>query len=183
MVKPEIASATFTPGQPGGAPLWALLLVALAVLTPGIIQLSRRSGSVIEDSPAFVRALEEWFPLLATGGDMTPRAVKRFINRVRYFAMMEGRFRPALRWWERLALFFRSKTPAAEEPSRTRTGDDLLVALATVHERHPEWFAGDVQDFRSAAAASALPRREEIANVAGATFEQFKRLIAGVEVR
>lgn len=179
---PKLGGASFTPGRRGGAPWWAVVLVGGAILVPGIIRLSRRSGSVIEDSPAFVQALEHWFPFLAAERDLTPRSVKRFVNRVRYFAMMEGSFQPAQRWWEQLAGFFRRAPAVPAAATRGETQEELLVALATLHERHPEWFAGDFASFQDEVAARRIPRQEELLQVDEALFRHFQKLVAGVEV-
>ncbi|HEY5992484.1 MAG TPA: hypothetical protein VIU10_07885 [Candidatus Udaeobacter sp.] len=183
-----LGKAEFFPSQKELSPLWAILLLTAVILIPGIIRLSRRTGSVIEDSPEFTEALDKWFPFLVTGRDMTPRAIKRFVNRVRYFAMMEGSFRPVRRWWERLAQFLERKREAPkEETIVTPTGgtrEDLLVALATVHERHPEWFAGDLESFLQAVRSvpSELITRDVTA-IDVDTYDHFKKLVAGVEVR
>ena len=183
-----IGKAKFFPGQKERSPLWAILLVTAVILTPGIIRLSRRTGAVIEDSPEFTEALDKWFPFLVTGREMTPRAIKRFVNRVRYFAMMEGSFRPVRRWWERLAqLLERKKQPPKEETIVTATGgtrEDLLVALATVHERHPEWFTGDLESFLQA--VRSVPSEvisRDVTAIDVDTYDHFKKLVAGVEVR
>ena len=189
--KGEIGSAKFISGQTGSAPLWAILLVTAAILTPGIIRLSRRTGSVIEDSPEFINALERWFPFLAARAEMTPRAIKRFVNRLRYFAMMEGSFRPAPRWWERVTRFLeRAEKPATEEqPSTARgTREDLLVALATIHERHPDWFEGDSQSlrqkFEKTLESFEIEGKENLdLDMMENEYEHFKKLVAGVEVR
>ncbi|PYV66018.1 MAG: hypothetical protein DMG97_30735 [Acidobacteria bacterium] len=143
---------------------------------------------MIEDSPEFTEALDKWFPFLVTGREMTPRAIKRFVNRVRYFAMMEGSFRPVRRWWERLAqLLERKKQPPKEETIVTATGgtrEDLLVALATVHERHPEWFTGDLESFLQA--VRSVPSEvisRDVTAIDVDTYDHFKKLVAGVEVR
>ena len=187
----RLGNAHFIPGRAGSAPFWAILLAGVVLLVPGIIRLSRRSGSVIEDSPAFLKALEEWFPFLTAGAEMTPRSVKRFVNRVRYFAMMEGSFQPALRWWEQLAQFLRRRSAAATPAPAPAvgTGEDLLVALATVHERHPDWFRGDFGSFqtslRSSGAAQdkALPGDAALLRVEKNMYAHFQKLVAGVEVR
>jgi photosystem II stability/assembly factor-like uncharacterized protein len=184
----EIGSAKFFPGQADRSSLWAILLLSGGILTPGIIRLSRRTGSVIEDSPAFTEALDKWFPFLITGREMTPRAIKRFVNRVRYFAMMEGSFRPVRRWWERLAQFLKRKKESPERenvPAPTDgTREDLLVALATVHERQPEWFTGDFESFLKAVrSVSSEAIADDITTMNPATYEHFKKLVAGVEVR
>ncbi len=188
-VTPQIGAARFIPGQAGSAPLWAIVLGSAIILTPGIIRLSRRSGSVIEDSPAFIEALKGWFPFLAAGADMTPRSVKRFVNRVRYFAMMEGSFQPALRWWERLGRFLWPRAAPVEQAPPTGTGENLLVALATVHERHPDWFAGDFASFQnflrsfSEAQKQAVSGYQDLLRVDEKMYEHFQKLVAGVEVR
>ncbi|HEY5753141.1 MAG TPA: P-loop NTPase fold protein, partial [Chthoniobacterales bacterium] len=187
--KSGIGSAKFYRGETGRAPLWAMALVAAAILVPGIIRLSRRTGAVIEDSDAFVKALDEWFPFLMGGTHMTPRGIKRFVNRVRYFAMMEGSFRPAPRWWERLARFFTKEREPVAGLTRSETEEDLLVGLATVHERHPDWFVGGADAFRqnmqelSPDDRTELPRYRDVSEVDDATYDHFKKLVAGVEVR
>lgn len=40
------------------------------------------------DTPAFRAALESWHQVIVAG-DPTPRGIKRFVNRVRFLAMME----------------------------------------------------------------------------------------------
>jgi hypothetical protein len=178
---PQIGSARFQSGERGGAPIGVVLLAAAVIVVPGIIRLSRRSGSVVEDSPAFVNALEKWFPFLASGAEMTPRTVKRFVNRVRYFAMMEGSFQPAARWWSRLARFFAQQPETPPRPPTGRTNEDILVALATMHERHPDWFAGSFAQFRetSAEAGDAY----DLHRIDEPTYNHFRKLVAGVEVR
>lgn len=195
--KAEIGSAKFTTGQTGSTPVWAILFVTFAILVPGIIRLSRRTGAVIEDSPAFIDALERWFPFLAARTEMTPRAIKRFVNRLRYFAMMEGSFRPAPRWWERFARFVEREEKQATEgqpPPARATPEDLLVALATINERHRNWFEGDCKSFQQkfSEAATTFEAFEDesrihwlkaIEGMTTADYEHFKKIVAGVEVR
>lgn len=183
-----IHSAKFFPGPREHPPVWAILLLTAGILTPGIIRLSRRTGAVIEDSPEFTEALDKWFPFLVTGREMTPRAIKRFVNRVRYFAMMEGSFRPVRRWWQRLAQFLertdrRAKAKTMFSPTGA-TREDVLVALATVHERHPEWFAGDLESFLQAVrSVQSEAITTDVTTIDVDTYNHFKKLIAGVEVR
>ena len=66
-----------------GPPVAALALIFLLV---GIEQIRRRRSAVVRDTPEFAAALEAWTPLVFTR-EPTPRGVKRFLNRVRYFAM------------------------------------------------------------------------------------------------
>jgi hypothetical protein len=115
---------------------------------------------------------------------MTPRAVKRFVNRVRYFAMMEGSFRPVARWWQRLADFLEPKSQGLVEVRRESTREQLLVALATIYEKNPEWFAGDLDSFgREVKAAQDRGLLMDLDELESETFWRFKNLIAGVELR
>jgi hypothetical protein len=188
--QPANVPAKFWPGQPGSRPLWAMLLLAAAILTPSLIRLSRRTGAVVEDSPKFLRALEKWFPFLASGNDMTPRAVKRFVNRVRYFAMMEGSFRPAARWWQRLVNFLEPRAELAATTPQESTREDLLVALATIYEKNPEWFEGTLDSFCKAVNANRFKHTHrpalmgfDLDEIRSETYARFKKLVAGVEVR
>jgi hypothetical protein len=61
-----------------------------------------------------------------------------FANRVRYFAMMEGSFRPAARWWDWLADFLGPKNEPVTEAPRHTTRENLLVALTTIYEKTPD---------------------------------------------
>ena len=82
-----------TPGEP-----W--LTWVLGIFAAGLILWEARkyfggrreerllaSGEILEDSNEFTDALEDWYPLMATRL-RTPRALKRFINRLRFLAMM-----------------------------------------------------------------------------------------------
>jgi hypothetical protein len=184
----SLSPAKFWPGQAGNRPLWAMVLLAAVILTPGLIRLSRRTGAVIEDSPGFIQALEKWFPFLALGNDMTPRTVKRFVNRVRYFAMMKGSFRPAARWWQRLADFLQPKSETLVEISRGSTREDLLVALATIYEKYPGWFSGDLSSFITKLESERAKKEHGLpdfnsSDVTPEIYEDFKTLVTGVEVR
>lgn len=61
------------------------------------------------DSPAFAIALDVWHHVIIRG-DPTPRGLKRFVNRVRFLAMLE-----------------------LAQPAEARIPEDLLVALAALH--------------------------------------------------
>src|SRR5262249_500478 len=67
-----------------------VLLVALALLF-GVAALARRERRIVQDSPAFASALRCVKPLLSSI-NATPRAIKRYQNRMRYLA---ARLRPA----------------------------------------------------------------------------------------
>ncbi len=83
--------------------LLALAALAAALLWPtrarwlnwlhrhGILRAIRIGLGGVErkrDTPAFIAALEGWHAVIVAG-DPTPRGIKRFVNRVRFLAMME----------------------------------------------------------------------------------------------
>lgn len=127
-------------------------------------------------SPDFVRALKAWHPVIYqhTGPteqleQATPRSVKRFLNRVRFYAMRvraPGRPRslPDALWagaswlWRKVRgvtitgtrsrlkgyLAAIARGPQAEvAPSDQRFPEDLLVALSAIRERKREWLDRD----------------------------------------
>ncbi len=83
--------------------LLALVALAAAIVWPtrarwldwlhrhGILRAIRIGLGGVErkrDTPAFIAALEGWHAVIVAG-DPTPRGIKRFVNRVRFLAMME----------------------------------------------------------------------------------------------
>jgi photosystem II stability/assembly factor-like uncharacterized protein len=122
----------------------ALLLVGL-----GVWRLSIPPDVVIRDSREFEQALATWHPLLFSWHN-TPRSIKRYLNRVRYLAMLQ---RPAApeptlgrrlldslaRRWQRLR---KRPEPAAAlsaaKGERLIIPEDFLVALSAIDCCHPE---------------------------------------------
>jgi cell division septation protein DedD len=118
------------------------LLPAFALLGMvwfGVTMLNRRPDLVVKDSPNFVDALKIWHPLIFSR-QSTPRAIKRFMNRVRYLAMRQRPVSDSERSW--LRTLFASKgqleepqvpieSPSAENPNEP-IPDEALVALAAI---------------------------------------------------
>ncbi len=102
-------------------PWWLGLLVLLA----WSILLARQPQRIVQDSADFRAALAIWQPWI-TIQRQTPRAIKRFLNRVRYHAM-------------------RVRTEVEEQ----RGADELaineadLVALSAIYALAPEWLEND----------------------------------------
>lgn len=140
----EQGQGSEVPGVAGPLGLMALVLGLLAlqgrVLFPAEV--------VVRDSKPFAESLAIWRPVILLD-NRTPRSVKRFLNRVRFFAMCQralhrhvavppgsgwkARMRDIVRWLRRLP---EPREAEAESPERTR--EHLLVALATLHEVAPE---------------------------------------------
>lgn len=104
--------------------VWA----ALIFLPVGYWVFSRRSGIVIKDSDDFTNALDIWSKIIFMK-NLTPRSVKRFINRVRYFAMCLRREEEGLTLWERF-LYWRAGSGAEQKgksASEMRREDEVAI--------------------------------------------------------
>jgi hypothetical protein len=115
-----------------------LYLAAVFLLMVANLVLTTRPAVVTHDSQQFTDALEEvWYPLVLAKQN-TPRAAKRFVNRVRYLAMRQSGYQQAASTWER-ALF----PDRLREPKRTTDWEPipepLLVALAAIEQLQPQW--------------------------------------------
>jgi hypothetical protein len=108
-----------------------LLLVANVVLTT-------RPGVVTHDSQQFTDALGKvWYPLVLEKQN-TPRAAKRFVNRVRYLAMRQRSYRDRASLWERTLFPQRLASPEhAQKPPRIP--EPIMIALAAMEQSNPAW--------------------------------------------
>jgi hypothetical protein len=89
----------------------------------------------------FTDALSIWHPLVLSRQE-TPRAAKRFVNRVRFLAMRQGPSRDSATPWERTLFPDRLRTPKGVEFKRIP--EELLVALAAIEQAAPDWIYGGV---------------------------------------
>lgn len=145
----------FAPGAVGPQHVWIAVLLALGVGGIGLWRLSVPAGAVTVDSDDFGQALDRVCPLLVRIDGITPRRIKQYINRVRYFAMMRGSYQPAPPWWSpwlaALKNALRRKPAPAAEPNVVRPpsppapaadgtalDDGKLVALGAILEMSPE---------------------------------------------
>ena len=119
-----------------------LYLVAVFILLVANVVLTVRPGVVTHDSQQFTDAMEKvWYPLVLAKQN-TPRAAKRFINRVRYLAMRQRGYQEHASAWERVLFPDRLR-----EPARTKDWqpipEPLLVALAAIEQMQPQWIYND----------------------------------------
>ena len=140
----EADGAFFREGKHADAPWWSwqIPLAALGVLG-GLVLLMhvlRREDPVVRDSKDFSDALDIWVPVLLTR-TRSPRAVKRFVNRVRYYAMCEARPEPTPTWRERLLELLGRIPQSSLTTPTTRLPETLLVALGAIREWRPEMLA------------------------------------------
>jgi len=133
----------------------AVVALLLAIVAP---LLARRKSPSITDSPAFGKALGIWAGVLALR-KLSPRAVKRFMNKLRYLAMLErppaadqplwrtllSRHQEEEQGKDKRAKKEDEKGPAREaqpasddaSPVRALIPDHILVALAVMKEVFP----------------------------------------------
>jgi hypothetical protein len=138
---PDKAPAELLPGRAATVSAWFLIspfyLFELAILLVVLqIVLTTRPNLVTHDSRDFTDALSIWHPLVLSRQE-TPRAAKRFVNRVRFLAMRQGPGRDSATAWERTLFPDRLQTPKGVEFKRIP--EELLVALAAVEQAEPEW--------------------------------------------
>jgi hypothetical protein len=113
-------------------------LLAVFLLLVTNVVLTTRPGVVTRDSKQFANAMDQvWYPLILAKQN-TPRAAKRFVNRVRYLAMRQRGFQEKASWWERVLFPTRLREPARVE-GWTPIPEPLLVAMAAMEQMEPLW--------------------------------------------
>lgn len=98
----------------------------------------RRNLYTVQDSPAFEASLAAWSPLVQRHRK-TPRALKRFANRLRYLAMLQQAQRLDHSGWDALPKRLKewlgiSITPDPTSKTQTRIAEHRIVALGALYE-------------------------------------------------
>jgi photosystem II stability/assembly factor-like uncharacterized protein len=154
------------PGELVGAPPaereWGGLMagVTALVLAMGLALLQRRDA-LVQDSRTFTTALGAWSGVIASRG-FTPRITKKFLNRLRYYAMRQRAYEPTPTRAQRLLralgrvwhAFWSPEPPSAPAAAEEATPvisleerraareeaipESVLVALACLHECYPD---------------------------------------------
>lgn len=181
----------FAPAVPSRADYLTPALLLCICISVIVLATVRRPNPVVRDSPAFRDALAIWNPVVATAL-RTPRAVKRYQNRVRYLAMMARHSTRASTLGEELRLWLLRRGAA---PPVAVAGDPSpeLVAIGALDRAVPGWDAlADVAQVLERAESPLL--REAIAHAIEAhagRFDfaavkdfvpQFRRLASGVRM-
>jgi hypothetical protein len=128
-------------GGGGSFPLGLFLFVLLgAWMLFLLIQIAQlRPETVVRDSSEFTGALKAWRSLIFKTA-ATPRALRRFQNRVRFLSMRQRRTADERPWWKRTTDWLR-RAPAPEPDSELETApipESTLVALAAIYQSQPE---------------------------------------------
>lgn len=127
----------------------SLLFGVLGTAALALLLLITRPDPLVRDSPRFKRALKAWAPFVAQYRT-TPRAMKKYLNRVRYYAMRQRVQEPSpsrpRQVWDRLR--GRREVPQSIPGA---IPDEVLVALAALHECVPDRLKDDATftDFRA----------------------------------
>ncbi|HEV2844467.1 MAG TPA: P-loop NTPase fold protein, partial [Thermoanaerobaculia bacterium] len=146
-------------------PLFIADILFWALVGLGVWRLSVPPGVVIRDSQEFEEALETWHPLIFTFRK-TPRSIKRFLNRVRYLAMLQrgqdpepSRWRQALAWLR--GIFRRKEEEKAPSEKAAAIPEHALVALVAIEHSRPDWFQDDrfFTDPRVVAGGNSIPAK------------------------
>jgi KAP family P-loop domain len=188
----------FREGKHAAIPWWSWQMPLAGFIALGgavlLVHALRREDPVVRDSKDFSDALDIWVPVVLTR-TRSPRAVKRFVNRVRYYAMCETPPEPTPTWKERLSALFGpepSSSPATQTASLPET---LLVALGAIKEWRPEMLTtADALDVQMTlddhppdkTVSSAVQRHAEAFggfSPAAPQVERFIAVAAGVTVR
>ena len=146
------APAQMEPGEEAhllGVPMILLLTAILVVIVGlGIWRLSIPPGVVIRDSREFETALQAWHPMVFSFRN-TPRSIKRFLNRVRYLAMLQRRQGTEPTGWQAFRDRLLRRPLKTAEPGAGGNGhggpipESALVALAAIDHCHPAWLEDD----------------------------------------
>lgn len=133
---PAATSLTITPGVTWTIPYRGVFAAIGLLAFFGWLRMRIPPEIVVEDSVNFKQALYDWRSFLFRSST-TPRMLKRFVNRVRFYAMRQPghtRRRSGL-------LMGRAAIRIPERDTATSTGlpEDILVALSAIEYFHPEW--------------------------------------------
>jgi len=110
----------------------------------------------IDDSPKFKQGLDQWHDLI-TYKSSTPRSIKRFLNRIRFLAMLQGDEPKVETVIEKLVEKF-SESKTKDDKSGGSSSDaqnekiiipeDMLVGFAAVENIYPGWFEKAENNFK-----------------------------------
>jgi len=141
-------SPSISEGKNAWPSTWILSLplyfLALFLLLVAQVVLTTRPGVETHDSPQFTSAMNKvWYPLVLAKQN-TPRAAKRFVNRVRYLAMRQRGQQQKASWWEAILFPHRLKDSVIAA-DWAPIPEPLLVALAAIEQIEPAWIYDDGQ--------------------------------------
>jgi hypothetical protein len=154
------------PAEPAPRSMVLLSISVVLLAAAGIVAILRQPAVTVQDRKEFTEALNVWSPFLYSKRK-TPRAIKRFVNRVRLYAMRQQAHHPAETLWDRLCGWvsrwhwlsgavrwvrtddIAEKLRRAEQdgdgqtpkpaPDGRAIPEDVLVALSSIRECRADW--------------------------------------------
>jgi len=126
-------------------PYYGLVGIALVFIVGAAYwTFTSRPGALLNDSPEFANALDIWSRIVFEK-HQTPRALKRFVNRVRFLAMRQRRnSRDTMPRWQRIFynVFGWDPVPTVKDVTTPSNyiPEPELVALAALHHLDSELF-------------------------------------------
>jgi hypothetical protein len=111
--------------------LMALLLIWRAI---------QSQEDIVRDSPQFVGALRTWTPFLFSKRN-NPRAAKRFLNRVRYYAMFQRPYNVPMSPLQKLLIRFKLLRGGKILQPAVPIPEEILVALSAIQHCEKEWLS------------------------------------------
>jgi hypothetical protein len=203
-----VRNAAITSGVEPSLPIHLLAIPLVVLFVLGFVRLSKKRDIVVRDSVDFTDALTTWSDVIVAA-HRTPRALKRFMNRIRYYAMQQSPLREREERWlrARLAWLRRKRGQDVAPSSATPPGiisEEKIVALCSLEcvqsiglwnealfEGHVEWKT-DEKGMRFLPPGSEYLERAIQAHKARfgpdswppgpADIEAIKRLIGGVRI-
>ena len=189
--------ARFVVSAPGAKSVWPLVWPLALLPLVGLWVLLSRPPVIVQDSEEFADALRTWHPLVYSKS-RTPRSMKKFLNRVRYYAMRQRPLTPELSRWAAFVQAVRRalgrQTPdvtASQAAPGDHIPEDALVALSAIEHGWPEVLEearldGGGETLVAPAALSAEVRHHVDALTVDPQFptyrQAFAKLSAGVRV-
>lgn len=129
-------------------PPWEVMVLGVALLAGTLFWVSFTvPDAIVRDSPRFRQALTVWHDVIAARC-LTPRAVKRFMNRVRFFAMRQRSQVEDPSHAQYIAAWIRGLlgerlAPRQYPGAGAATDEALLVAVCAVQLFEPELLNND----------------------------------------
>lgn len=182
----------------GGDVLAWLSLALLPLLAVGAVVVVRLLGTHLHeamDSAEFKKALEIWAPVVAQKHE-TPRAIKRFGNRLRYLAMLQQGEAQDTTWQDVLKAAWKRRvhpgTTTAPPPPSDALAEHQLIAIGALYEVHgrawESFLNGEshADDLAAQAFRNAVEQHQNQFDTAWPPSEEelavFKRLVSGVRL-
>lgn len=183
LLLPELQVQPSSPSIVGIGSVLAALLAFAAYAAGVLLYRIRTSMRQVKDSGAFNEALGAWLPLVHQR-NATPRAIKRFINRIRYLAMLQQGEQLDHSILEE---FRRRPRPNPETKRSQAIAEHRLVALGALHDlyeddwrksvesgSYPPDIADVINDYKRRTRAGWPPEKEEL--------DAFENSLRGVRV-